>query len=223
MSLGRFGSVTLAAVTACGASAPSADAHNPQKYTNVPFVVPATCPTFDSGVSSSWVNTHTGTQLRVVADAGGQSGFDVFTSTPASVNGTITSANGGYGPYTAGNVTFSVSGLPAGGGIIWQAVYSGPTITNRSPYPIVFPVNGVVTIPTGANNGQAPGSSLLMVKVYVQTIAGSSKDTTGTYATVNLSNFRLNNSVLLGDTTVTDSTVTAMIPPEINILFYYCS
>lgn len=213
----------LAAVTACGASTEGALAHNAAKYTNIPFAVAATCPYVDTGVSAGWISFYTGTQLRVVADAGGQSGFDVFASIPASVNGILTTASGQYLPYNAGNVTFNISGLPAGGAIIWQAVYSDGTVTAQPAQPgtFVYPVNGLVTIPSGANNGQSAGAGLTMVKVYVQTIGGSTKDTTGSYATVNLSNFRLNNSVLLGDTTVTDETNN--IASDAQLYYYYCS
>ena len=195
-----FGRITLG-LTAVATSTGATPAHNLQKYAPVPMVVAGACPNFNPSVSSGFVSFANGTQIRTVADNFGDSGFEVFISVPTTHTGAPSSTPGPFAPFPLGNITFRETGMPAGGGFEWFASYSDGS---NSGFHFVSAVNGNVTIPSGGNNGQSPGAQLTQVQVYEVTPSG--------LATVLTNNFKLNNSILLGDTTFTDETISGSSP-----------
>lgn len=206
MNLPKFGTLSMGLVVLAACSISASPAKNPIKnpvnrLQNVPLLVAASCLNKDSGVSAGFTFGPFGSQIRVIADAAGWSGFEVFGSEPGAHNGhAINDPPGTYPAFPAADITFTESGLPAGGAFNWFALYSdGTFVVSINAFPNA---SGQVTIPTGQNNGQAQGASLRQVQVYVQTVTGSSS--LGDYATVNMSNFHLGSSALLLDTSFTD-------------------
>ena len=176
--LSALGFVTLAAVAIVS---PSGVAHNPTKYIGVPFIVPAACT--QDGNSSQFATINRQLTLLVVTNNTDDPGFAVFTSGPGSgVSEPQESA------FPAGVITFNQSGLPSGATIMYDVFYNngGVSIGNTAS----LSPNGLVTINTTSQSG-----TLLPIDVDVQIL-----NSTGT---IKLTNFHLNNQVLLGDTTHT--------------------
>ena len=127
MKYSRLLSISSAVFTAFTISIAAASARNPEKYANVPFVVPGYCPQDDSAVSSSFVSTNGKTVLRVVANEFGNSGFVIYASVPGSNRGDYSNVfvtPPQLTPFPQGILTFMQSGFPAGGFIDYFVEYS---------------------------------------------------------------------------------------------------
>ena len=165
-------------------STPDVYARNPARYTNIPFIVTASCPNFDSSASSKYVSTTNGLVIQAVVAGIENAGFEYYCSSP----GTGTLPNTSTGSFPTGTMTFNISGLPSTGyietGVYYTngpAVYAGPSFST-----------GTVSVPanvSGVGNVKA-------IQIY---LGGTSAPTT-----VTMSNFRYNNVAALADTTVTD-------------------
>ena len=208
----------LIALTAIALAAPNSLAHNPAKYVGVPFSVAAYCTNIDPSVNAGFVSYRGQNQLNVVADAGGWSGFEIYSSIPGSNNNAyanVIPAPTPFAPLPLGTVTFNMTGLPSSGQVIGFAYYnnsSGPNITN------VTPVNGVVTLPALGISGS---TGIVQIQVYIATTTTADQNATGApYANVTISNIRFNNQPVLADLTFTDhSTNTSS---GTNPIYGYC-
>lgn len=164
-------STGLVAFMAVVLSAPNVAAHNPAKYTNVPFVVAANCPNDSSTSSANWVNLNHSTVLQVNTNNEAVVGSEIFTSVPSS-NSTPSPSSG---TIPVGTYSFSVSGATSAISNINAFYISSTGDFNDIDMTIV---NGVasVTIPTPSSG------SLVSVQFAVQTSSSSN-------ITVFLSNF----------------------------------
>ena len=148
-----LGSVVLTAFTV---SISNAGAHNPDKYANVPFIVPGNYLTNDPGVSSGFVNSGGQSVLRVVANGEGDSGFKVYASVPGSSEGAYTNVfntPSQMGPFSQGIITFNISGLPSSGTVSYDVSYTTAQTARQATIS-----NGLVTIPANAGTSRCRSS-----------------------------------------------------------------
>lgn len=201
MKLAKELSVGLVALATIAFSAPNVEAHNPAKYTNVPFVVASNCPNINSSSSVSWVSVDGTTQLQVNTVERAVTGFEVFCSSPSSNSNPATA----LGTIPVGTYSFNITGSTSSISNIEAYSVSSTDAHNTTA---VTTTNGVatVTIPTPSSG------SLVAVQFEVNTTSSSN-------VTVNLSNFRVNNSSIALDTTQTDMST----PPDGYSCFYPCA
>ena len=181
-------SVGLMGLTVVALAVPNTPAHNPYKYTNIPFVVAAACPSMASTASSKFVSSGGQLKLLVNSPPTAFAGFEVFCASPASGRLPI-NPQGNYGQ---GAITFNEVGLPAGAGTVAYVQNYFPNIKVAGIF--TQPVNGMVTMPV--RMALSPTAVLNFVQVYL--------DVQGT--PIICSNFRFNNQQLLADTTFIDTT-----------------
>ena len=187
-------SISIAMLAGVAVLTPSVTAKNLAKYTNIPFVVAAHCPASSAQIVTSGGKTKVVAAIDTASfDAGG---FDIYCSNPS----TGTGPNSATGTFPEGTLSFTISGLPSGGGISAVAVYTD----NPASFEDLFPVlgsNGFVTIPVN-NPFTTPGSPVIEIQVSPTTASGT--------ATVQMYNMVYNNSTVLFDTTVTDTGTTGI-------------
>lgn len=200
MKQSKILSIGLASLAAVALATPNVGAHNPGKYTGVPFIVPGYCTNYgpDPGVYSSWVNVNRSLQVKVVANGEGDSGFEMYCSNPANNVGPA------YpnlpGTFPQGTLTFSETGLPSGGNVFGYWEFSDGTINQTLVN--IAPVNGIVSMPTTPAGGTVAGATVEYLQVYIETNVNPN---IGSYTTVYCSNFRYNGVAVLNDTTFTDT------------------
>lgn len=166
----------LVVLTSIALAAPNVKAHNLSKYTNVPFVLPASC----SGATSAWVTSNGTLALQLSSGSSSDyTGFQIFNSVPTSNSNTASSASG-FVP--AGSYSFNVSGN-ANGAVVDLASVASP----GSSYSTISTGNAATgTVTFTVASGQN------MVEGYVYGAA---------FSNVMLTNFRQNNVPILSDTT----------------------
>lgn len=177
MNLSRLFSLALLGLTALSTVAPSVDAHNQAKYTNIPFVLPASC----SGGTARWINQNRALALSLTSPTlTTYVGFQIFNSVPGSDSGSA-STSSGFVP--AGTYSFAISNLPAGG--VSPHIYA---ILGAGSADVLLETTvttpGVVTFTVPANSYAVEG--------YIYNAA---------YSNVLLTNFTQNNQAILSDTT----------------------
>lgn len=189
--MSKIFSISFAALTALAISTPSVTAHNNAKYTNVPFVVAASCANIDPGVSARFVTTGGVTKLQLYANNYGESGAFIFASSPGTPGRSSNIAPTPTSTFPEGVITFNVSGLPSGGVVESYVQYAD----GSSSLGLAASVNGIATIYANAPT-ITPGSPVTYADFAVLT------GTSGLFATVTCSNFLFNNQPLLLDTSL---------------------
>ena len=205
MKLSNMLSVGLVALTALSLSASNVSAHNPIKYTGIPFVVAGNCPGETSTINYVSNKGTFGVQITNADSSTGYAGWEVFTSFPGVNPGnTIPSASTSA---PLGTYTFTISGLPSGSNfIVTDTVDTSAGENYSSAIPIS---NGRVSVTP------LPPSSLLPVAV----VNFSFDNDTSTNPIVNpitVSNFFVNNTPIGFDTTHTDTN------PSVSGSFGWC-
>jgi hypothetical protein len=179
--------VGLISLAALSMAVPATRAHNPAKYTGIPFVVPAACQNFDSGVSAQVVTSGGRAKLQSVVDTDGNAGVRIFCSNPGTprqnFSPPIITAT-----FPQGTLTFNVSGIPSDGNLQVEASFAD----SSSSFAQFLPGNGFVSVPIN-------GSTTLGSPVRYILVVGTSGS--ASFATVYFSNFAYNASPLLFDTT----------------------
>ena len=191
MKLSRILSIGVVALTAFAAASPNATAHNPVKYTNTPFIVPFACIPPES---SQFVSHRSTFIANIIADDNGlgASGIEIFTSVPTSTYPVYPPSP--FGSFPSGNVTIQlVSPLPANVALPLQA-FANWIDTPLGGAPNVIVSGNTITIQ--AQDPSGFGSNLTFLALNFGTNPG-----TGT-ANIQLTNFAINGTPLLFDTTV---------------------
>lgn len=193
MKLSKIFSVGLLALSVVAVSAPSVMAHNTLKYTNIPFVVPAFC----SSATASVVSTGGKATVQVSAPSTGFGGWEVYCSVPTS--GTLpTTATGTFSQGTLTcNFTSNVTLIPTSGPTQNCGAWTYVNNAGASEFAVAATTLSGNVMTLSCTNATFPSAPVIAVGF------GMSPSTGTITATFN--NFRYNNSPLLFDTTVSDS------------------
>lgn len=208
MKTSKIFAASMGLLTALAIVAPGVQAHNPAKYTNIPFMYATSCSTSDFS-TENFVNSSSGVALQVNLQANVDAGapIRIMCTSPGigqPSSGFLNLAGTFALGSTPGTLTFNLTGSTANISSI-SAYASGVTPDGGPPSwgivgtPITVPSGngGVVSVPFAQGHlifGPYNGACQSMVVV----IEGN-----GSASTLLISNPRLNNSPILFDTSFT--------------------
>lgn len=195
MKLSKLFSTGLAALSTLAVVSPGVSARNPARLTSVPFVVAAVCTDTEQVGTATFASSNGKFILTLNATNTGMglsyAGWEVFTSFPGVNPGNITPSAVTSAP--AGTYSFTVSGMPSSGNYVYVSSVDADGNSNASYFPIS---NGTVSVTAPPVSDM--GSALVSVDFWIARGGGFTSPVT-------VSNFTVNNSPLLIDTTHTDA------------------
>ena len=183
--------IGLMALTVASSSL-NIEAHNSDKYTNIPFVVAAACT--GGSATVNYVNQNGALGVRVtngyVEASDSFGGWEVYTSFPGVGSGNSSPSATTTAP--AGTYSFNISGLQGSGNQLGcDTTDSG----NNHNFVMISITNGPVSVTAPPPH---VGNSISAISFWAM------NTTTGVVAPYFVTNFKVNNAALLIDTTHTD-------------------